>query len=219
MAQASLGVVSVVDAVIADLRSRILSGDLAPGRPLGEVDLAGQYAVARPTVRAAIEALVTAGLLTRGAHTSARVAELTPEDVADVYTSRERLEVEVVRELALMKAAVPEAAAANAAIRDVTPTDVPAVVDLDMRFHTELVGAVGSARTSRLYTLLADEVRLCMAQTQRADLLHVNDIVAEHERILHLIGCGDADGATQTLRTHLRHARDRLVAHVRDVAR
>lgn len=214
MRAAPLGIVSVVDAVTADLRSRILAGELAPGRPLGEVDLAAHYDVARPTVRAAIEALVSAGLLSRGAHKSARVSALSAADIADVYTSRERVEVEVVRELAVAHAAVPAAEAANRAISALDPTDVLAVVDHDMRFHTELINAVGSQRTSRLYELLADEVRLCMAQTQRADLLLVADITREHAEILRQISAGDASAATATLRIHLRQARDRLVEHV-----
>lgn len=214
MAQHSLGVVSIVDAVTTDLRRRILAGELAPGHAIGEVDTATHYSVARPTARAAIEGLVAAGLLTRGAHKSARVATLTAADVADVYTSRERIEAEVVRELALAARTLTDASAANAAIRAVDPRDHVAVVDQDMRFHTALIDAVGSPRTSRVYRLLADEVRLCMAHTQRADLLSVADITAEHDRIVAEIARGDADAATETLRRHLSRARDRLVRHL-----
>lgn len=49
---ARLGVVSVVQAMINDLRSRIFDGELPPGTPLGEVDVAAHYGVARPTAKA-----------------------------------------------------------------------------------------------------------------------------------------------------------------------
>lgn len=214
MSAADLGVVSVVDAVTADLRTRILSGALASSQPLGEVDTAAHYGVARPTVRAAIEALVAAGLLTRGAHKSARVAELGAADAADIYSTRERIEAEVVRELALRRASAPDGERANALLSDMAGEDPLTIVDADMRFHSALVDAVGSPRTSRVYRMLADEVRLCMTRTQSADLLAVSDIAHEHDRILGAIADGDADGAAAILRDHLQRARERLVAHL-----
>ncbi len=216
MSAADLGVVSVVDAVTADLRTRILSGDLASGHPLGEVDTAAHYGVARPTVRAAIEALVAAGLLTRGAHKSARVTELGPADAADIYSTRERIEAEVVRELARRRAGTPDGEAANAQLTGLADADPLSIVDADMRFHAALVDAVGSPRTSRVYRMLADEVRLCMTRTQSAALHTVGDIAREHEQILRSISDGDADRAAAVLRDHLQRARDRLVAHLAD---
>ncbi|MFK4789352.1 GntR family transcriptional regulator [Microbacterium sp. ZW T5_56] len=218
MSAADLGVVSIVDAVTADLRTRILSGTLAAGQPLGEVDTAAHYGVARPTVRAAIEALVAAGLLTRGAHKSARVAELGPADAADIYSTRERIEAEVVRELARRRASAPESERANALLTDLTDADPLTIVDVDMRFHSALVDAVGSPRTSRVYRMLADEVRLCMTRTQSADLLTVADITREHNQILSAITDGDADRAAALLRGHLQRARERLVAHLEHTA-
>lgn len=216
MSVADLGVVSVVDAVTADLRTRILSGDLASGQALGEVDTAAHYGVARPTVRAAIEGLVAAGLLTRGAHKSARVTELGPADAADIYSTRERIEAEVVRELALRRQSTPDGEQANGLLIGMADADTLSIVDADMRFHSALVDAVGSPRTSRVYRMLADEVRLCMTRTQSADLHTVADIAREHDQILHAIADGDADGAATMLRDHLQRARDRLVAHLAD---
>lgn len=209
-----LGVISVVDAVIADLRERILTGDLVPGTALGEVETAAHYAVARPTVRAAIEALVSAGLLTRGAHKSARVTRLTPDDVADIYATRERIETTVVRALAETATRVDAAAQANASIRALDPDDALAIVEADMRFHTALIDAAASPRTSRVYRLLADEVRLCMVQTQSAGLLAVSDITAEHDALLAAIAERDSVGATTVLHSHLGRASERLMRHV-----
>lgn len=211
---ASLGVVSVVDAVTSDLRQRILTGDLTPGEPLGEVDTAAHYAVARPTARAAIEGLVAAGLLTRGPHKSARVAQLQAADVSDVYRTRARVEGNVVRELAATQAVVSSAQEANDRIRATPAADVLQIVDLDMQFHTALIDAVASDRTSRIYRLLADEVRLCMVQTQRADLLAVSDIVTEHATLLQHIAAGESDAAVALLGAHLGRARERLMHHL-----
>ena len=65
MASHSLRVVSTLDALVSSLRQRLLVGELAAGTPLGEVELASDYGVARPTARAALQALVAEGLLRR----------------------------------------------------------------------------------------------------------------------------------------------------------
>lgn len=76
--------------------------------------------------------------------------------------------------------------------------------------HTSLIDALGSPRTSELYGSLAFEVRLCMAQLQGSQQLSPAIIVAEHARLLTLIGDGDAVGAAAMLDEHLGRARELL---------
>jgi len=205
-----IAVVSIIDAVTDDLRGRVLSGELEPGTPLVEVEIAEEYEVARPTAKAAIENLVRERLLERGAHKTARVVRLTPDDARDIYRTRQIVESEVLRTLARERR-VPEAArAANreiAALVDASPREI---VEPDMRFHRSLVDALGSERTSRLYGALASEVVFCMSQVQGAALLPTQIIAAEHDRLLELIEAGDADAAADLLAAHIGRARERL---------
>ena len=209
-----LGVVSVVDAVAADLRARLLAGELAPGDPRTEAEVAAAYDVARTTAKAAIESLVGERLLVRHAHKTARVVALTPDDVVDIYRTRELIEAEVVRRLA-SAGAVPEAARraheAFVASADADPRDL---IGPDMRFHRALVDAIGSERTSRAYAGLTSEVLLCMSHVQGAALLSTDRIVREHAAILDRIADADADGAATALAEHLRGAAERLAALV-----
>lgn len=205
-----LAVVSVVDAVIADLRSRMFDGDLAAGTPLTEADVAETYDVARTTAKAAIESLVSERLLVRSAHKTARVVALTPDDARDVYRTRELIETQVVRHLAGQRLVPDEARRAHhelVALADATP---PELVGPDMRFHRALVDAIGSERTSRAYAALTSEVMLCMSRVQGASLLSTDLIVAEHSRILDHLAAGDADAAAAAVSEHLQRAADRL---------
>jgi DNA-binding GntR family transcriptional regulator len=206
-----ISVVSIIDAVTDDLRGRVLAGELEPGTPLVEVEIAEEYEVARPTAKAAIENLVRERLLERSAHKTARVVRLTPEDARDIYRTRQIVESEVLRTLARERR-VPEAArAANrdiAALVDASPRQI---VEPDMRFHRSLIDALGSERTSRLYGALASEVVFCMSQIQGAALLSTEVIAAEHEELLRLIEKGDADAAAALLSTHIGRAREKLV--------
>lgn len=206
-----VAVVSVIDAVTDDLRTRVLSGELEPEAALAEVDVADTYEVARPTAKAAIENLVRERLLVRSAHKTARVVRLSPDDARDIYRTRAIIEAEALRALAQTRRVPDDARAANAeiaALDDASPRDV---VDPDMRFHRSLIDALGSERTSRVYASLASEVVFCMSQVQGASLLPTALIADEHERLLALIEAGDGDAAAALLREHLARARERLV--------
>ncbi|WP_345472202.1 GntR family transcriptional regulator [Glutamicibacter ectropisis] len=211
---ARLGVVSVVQAVIASLRTRIFSGELTPGTPLGEVEVAAHYQVARPTAKAALENLVASGLLTRNAHQSAKVTRLSATDARDIYRTRAIIEAEAVRLLA-STGQVPEAARqANAEITALSDASPIQIVDPDVRFHAALVQALESSRTSAIYEQLSDEIRLCMTQVQDATLLNTADIAAEHARLLEKIIAGDQEGAAEVLAQHLSNASTRLAEHL-----
>ncbi len=207
-----IAAVSIVDAIAADLRSRVFSGDLGSGGALTETDVATSYEVARPTAKASIEKLVAEGLLDRGTHKTARVVDLGPEAVRDIYVARAYLESEVLRRLARTKDVPQGAVQANrdiAALKSGAPLDV---VEPDMRFHTSLIDAVANERISRMYRSLVGEVRLCMVRVQSLHLLDTELILAEHQKILELIEAGQGEAAAELLDEHLGRARERLVA-------
>jgi DNA-binding GntR family transcriptional regulator len=206
-----VAVVSVIDAVTDDLRTRVLSGELEPEAALAEVDVADTYEVARPTAKAAIENLVRERLLVRSAHKTARVVRLSPDDARDIYRTRAIIEAEALRALAHTRRVPDDARAANAEIAALDGASPRDVVDPDMRFHRSLIDALGSERTSRVYASLASEVVFCMSQVQGASLLPTALIADEHERLLALIEAGDGDAAAALLREHLARARERLV--------
>ena len=205
---------SIVDAVANNLRTRIFGGELTSDIALTETEIAAGYDVARPTAKAAIEKLVSEGLLVRDAHKSARVAELGPDSVRDIYQARAYLESEVLRRLALTGTVPAGAVRANLDIAAVAGGSALAVVEPDMRFHTCLIDAVGNERISRMYRSLVSEVRLCMVRVQTLNLLDTALIQAEHQRLLELIGQGDGAGAAELLDEHLGRARERLAAAI-----
>ena len=209
--EAPLGVVGVVDAVTAQLRGRILSGDIRSGAPLTEAAVSQMFAVARPSAKAAIEQLVAAGLLVRTAHRSARVVGIDSATVRDVYRTRTRLESAALRDLAVTRT-VPQAALdANDEILGMPPGPDPATVDPDLRFHTALIDALDSERTGRMYRSVLDEVRLCMAQVQGRRLLDAAVIAAQHADILDAVASGEGQRAAELLEAHLSSAEERLV--------
>jgi len=209
--EAPLGIVGVVDAVTAQLRGRILGGEIRSGDPVTEAAVSQTFGVARPSAKAAIEQLVASGLLARTAHRSARVVGIDPETVRDVYRTRARLESAALRDLAATKTVPSAALDANAEILAMPSGPDPATVDPDLRFHTALIDALESERTGRMYRSVLDEVRLCMAQVQGRRLLDASVIAAQHAEILDAVASGDGQRAADLLDAHLSSAEERLV--------
>lgn len=139
-----------MDAIVADVRWRIYEGDLAQGAALTEAEVAGNYDVARPTAKAAIERLVAETLLEGGAHKTARVKMLGANAVRDIYVARSILESEMVRRLAGTATVPPAAVLANTENIARIPQPATALIDPDMEFHTALIDAMGNTRTSAM---------------------------------------------------------------------
>jgi len=203
-----LNTVSVVDALTASLRSRVLDGHIDAGVGLTETDVANDYEVSRPTAKTAISQLVQEGLLRREAHRSAHVPSLSRADVEDLFLVRIPLELEVVSRLA--GTAIPQAAADAVTELTNVPTEAghSRFVEADLRFHRALVGALDSPRLNRLYQALSGEIHLSMVQSRHA--LGRDRIVAEHSGVLDALVQGDAELAETLMRAHLEGARDAL---------
>lgn len=206
----SIVVLSVIDAVVEDLKAQILNQELAPGTPLTEVEVATRYDVARATAKAAIERLVAEKVLVRKNHKTARVVTLGPEDARDIYQTRGYLESEALRRLAARREVPPAALAANAEIELAWQQGRWDTADADLRFHTAIVDGLHSPRSSAAYGLLAFEVRLCLAQLEVSHLLGPEVIAADHSRIMREIERGDSSAATAMLHEHLARARELL---------
>jgi DNA-binding GntR family transcriptional regulator len=207
--------ISATEAVAATLRDRIFNGVIEPGARLPELELAGDFGVARPTVRAAIQTLCHEGLLQRERNRSAFVPKLTDADVLDLFSVRIPLECLIVREVLERNAPLDGVEEAIAELAKLTPrSSWSSVVNADHGFHRALVRATGSPRLERLYLSLAGEIKLCVAQLRPA-WSSPAEMAAEHRAVLDVIEAGDVDDAVERMTGHLERAVHDLTARVR----
>ena len=82
------------------LRQEVLTGHLAPGERLVELDLAQRYGCGRAGVRSALVALEKEGLVDRRANRGATVRRITVAEAIQVTEARAALEVLVARHAA-----------------------------------------------------------------------------------------------------------------------
>lgn len=188
------------------LRADILEGAVRPGSQLHEVELAESFGVSRGPVREALQRLIQEGLLRAEPHRGVFVPVMTSDDVEDIYLVREALESTAVRQIMASTRAVGTADDLDAvcmAMRAAEDADDwQQVANLDLDFHTTLVGAARSPRLERSFTTVISETRLCLGMLTSA----TDDLVEEHRRIADALRGKDVELALAVLGTHFRDA-------------
>ncbi|WIX99715.1 GntR family transcriptional regulator [Amycolatopsis mongoliensis] len=199
------------DALVAEVRRRILSGELAPGTPLTEQGLATTFGVARPTVRSALQELVARHLVERSDSRSLRVPVLTGDDVRDLFTVRLPLELTAARLIVGQRRSLDGVSAALAVLEALPATaGWSERVEAHTAFHLALVDAAGSVRLSRIYPPLQEEMQLCLARL-RGSYPDPGELAVEHRRLLEAIASGNPASAEAEMRDHLERARSGLL--------
>ncbi len=208
----ALQTTSTRDALVAEVRRLILSGELAPGASLTETMLASMFGVARPTIRSALQELVARNLAQRASGRSLIVPVLTEDDVRDLFFVRTPLELEAVRTIVESGASLAEPERLLARMAALGPdTSWADRVELHTEFHIALIAAAGSPRLNRIYPAMQEEMQLCLAQLQPF-YPGGDTLAAEHRRLLAAIGSGDVAVAQAEMRDHLAVAVGHLAA-------
>jgi DNA-binding GntR family transcriptional regulator len=201
---------STVDALSQALRGRILDGDLPPGTPLREEALAGEYDVARHSLRSALRALQGEGLVQILPNRGARVTSLSREDVRGLSDLRVALEVEAAR-MALERCGgrLPESvhsAAERLAVlcRRKRPS-WGAVAEAHEQLHHEIVRAAQSPRMAAVHRQAGAELRLFVLQLPPSWTFE--RIAADHLRLVESL---ERDGP-DALRPHIAESTEALL--------
>lgn len=198
-----------IDRIVARLRERILTGQLAGGVPLRQEAIAAEFGVSRIPVREALSRLEAEGLVTRVHHRGCVVSSLSLADL------EESLEIRIGLEARALRLAIPKMKAADhAAIAEVleryagasTPTQWS---ELNLEFHLALYRPSGMPRLVRM---IEDLIR----GTDRYMRVYVSFIVgrdeplAEHRGILRACREREVARAVKLLEGHIEGTRRAL---------
>ncbi len=203
---------SLPDAVYDAVRQNIVTAAVDPGTLVTETAIALEYGVARPTAKAALERLVSEGLLTRQAHKTARVPVLDRDDIVDLYANRALIEQEAIQNLAKLGVVPSDALILHRELLDsVRLDDRAALASTDIDFHRALVLGQSSPRLARMHGLIMGEIELGIGQVQAHQLMTPADVAEQHEGILDALKAGDIALSGRLTREHIFTARDRLL--------
>ncbi|WP_165359508.1 FadR/GntR family transcriptional regulator [Lichenibacterium minor] len=204
------------------LQALILQGGLAAGDRLpSQRDLAARLGVSRPSLREAMAALETMGLVVvrvgSGVYVAPPALRAPPWRFADRCSLRDVYEARLGLEgyAARLAAGRMDGAGAlrldeevNAMASSLERGDVAAMALADARFHDlvvefasnpVLIGMVGPMRD-----MMVESQRLPMARADR-----LSETLVEHRAVASRLREGDAAGAERAMASHIRGAADR----------
>ena len=198
-----------VDEVYKALLDAISDGTLAPGSRITQEDIAEQMNVSRSPVLQALRLLKKDGLLEEAPGRGLLVVRLDPVRIGHLYRVRGALDALAARLAAEQGATLPlslieqgRAAAAS--------TDVKAMIDADMAFHTAIYEASGNPLIIENSSLHWIHLRRVMGAVLQHRVAR-ESIWDEHEAILNAIHRGDASEAAALSEHHSNMARQTLL--------
>jgi len=202
--------------VAADLRRRILAGDLAPGQRLKIDDLASMCEVSHMPVREALRELEGEGVLDVTPHRGAVVRGVDARFVRNFYDLRAAIEGMLTERCAenIDDAGVARLEQEVAAFERAGPGRPEVLVAINRRLHDVVNEVADNPEALRMLAqgrVLADALRVRYGYgTGR-----VETIVAEHRALLRAITRRDVAKAGEVARRHCVRARDDLLARMR----
>jgi DNA-binding GntR family transcriptional regulator len=196
------------------LRERVLAGGFVPGERLVEAAIARQLGISRGPVREALAKLREEGLVRDEPRRGWFVADLTPEDIAEIYEVRSAIESRAARLIATrrddgafarLESLVEELRAAAA------DDDRARFADLDFELHENLTRLSRNRRLHRVFLTHAGVLRTLLRLEITTQYESLDGILAEHEQLLGEILSRDGARAEAACELHLEQARERVI--------
>jgi len=203
---------SISEAVTDTLRSAVLNGQLKPGQKLPQAEIAEQLGVSRIPLRDALRRLEVEGLVLMDDRRGARVAEVSMEELDEIFQMRILLEP-TCAEAAVGKLTDEEADRLIKLLvaMDETDTAEPLhAMSARRDFYQELYSMSGRPRITETILLLRDHV------SRFHVLRHDDGCIHAHQALRACIENRNGEAAGKVVRDHLMEAhRDQVSEAVR----
>jgi DNA-binding GntR family transcriptional regulator len=179
------------------LLAQIVGGTLAPGAQISERTWAVKFGVAQASIREAINILANDGFVTKESGRSARVVNLSEEDVVQLYEVRAGLEGMAAYLAASVNADVSQLRSIVQEMRRASEErDSKALTDWDLKFHLELCRISGNSHllnhAQKILRPFFAFVRMRVSVSGQGTSAWGQDVDA-HRRIVDLIQEGEAE--------------------------
>lgn len=195
-----------------NLRSAVLTLDIAPGERISERGLEARFHASRTPVRAALSRLEREGLILHEGR-SWTVTPIDLDEIAALAELRGVLEPAAAR-LAVQRATAEQLDEVRAHLDGLRPTpDQQAGIRMGSTFHLDLA-ALGGNR------FVTDAIADALTRLERTRWIEVRTPEArdaaweEHSTILDAVRDGDADRAASLLAAHVAGTNDRLISWI-----
>jgi DNA-binding GntR family transcriptional regulator len=200
------------EAVLAELRRAIASGQLRPGQPIAQATVAEHLGVSRVPLREALKILQGEGQVEYQPHHGYSVTRLDLDDLREAYRIRQLLETEAAR-ISVPRFGLQEVRDLAQAARQVDDAgddeDYATMAAANRRFHFLLVEGAGMPRLTHLVRILWDATDVYRS-FYYADADNRQRVRAEHAGIVKAVAEGDVEAVVRQLDEHRQNAIDEI---------
>jgi DNA-binding GntR family transcriptional regulator len=203
---------SLHDEVAARLRERIFAGELPPGSFLDEVKLAEQLEISRTPLREALKVLTAEGLVRHEPRRGCFVAEVTEQDLDEIFPVIALLEGRCAFE------AAQHATDADLAVledlhdklaRHAKAKRINAYYETNYAIHEAIIALAGNRWLAGVIGDLRKILKLARQQQLHAPG-RLEQSLSEHLAVFAALKARDPEGADAAMRTHLTRQREAL---------
>ncbi|MEC2343640.1 GntR family transcriptional regulator [Paenibacillus barengoltzii] len=195
---------SISEQIYLSLKSKILTGELAPGTRLLVLEIARQFQVSQAPVREALERLKQEGLITGIRNKGSVVSNITSKEIRDLFILREIIEGYAVRTTmpTLTEADYEELEAMIQRMeKAVEQNDTLRILELDMDFHGFFYKRCDNQAILELWNHMRTKVMRFMAISNRH---HTTEMLADwHRRLIDALRTGDSEAAEAAFIEHM----------------
>lgn len=191
--------------ILSTLENEILSGRLAPGARLEEIELAERFNCSRTPIREALRQLASEALVTMRPRQPAMVAALSARKLLEMFQVMAELEGLCARMAARRATAeqLQRLRATQVELQACANTDrIDDFYEANRRFHEVIYEASQNeflAEQTRSLRNRVSTYRKLVTQKLRRRL----DTIDEHEQVIAAIAAGDSDAAARAMTTHV----------------
>jgi len=198
-----------------ELERRIISGEIAAGTKLNEVEVAAALGVSRGPVREAFSALSQAGLVRVEKNRGVFVRQVSLEEANEFYEVRAALEG-LIGKLAARRISIDEIEQLRAVVRRMHQTQKSRRADeyfvLNVEFHDVLARAARNNALLAHYRGVVNQLDLYRRATITHGVENIPLSTLEHEAIVEAVAARDEQRAEALLTEHVLVSRARLHA-------
>ena len=204
---------SLHDEAAVELRERIFSGALAPGVFLDEVALSMELQISRTPLREALKVLTAEGLVRHEPRRGCFVAEVTAQDLDEIFPVIALLEGRCAHEAALRASDADLAALQglhDKLARHAKARRINDYYSANFEIHETIIALAGNRWLAQTIGALRKIVKLARLQQLHAPG-RLEQSLAEHLAVFAALKARDPEGAEAAMRTHL--LRQRVALH------
>lgn len=207
---------SLPDRIVETLRRSIISGSLPSGTRLLETGLAQELDVSRGALREALRTLQLEGLVESRHNRGSFVAQISEQDIREIYSLRSLLEGLAVRRVT--EQATPDQVQAlqrlvDEMIETARAGDERHTNDLDLQLHKTIWEMSGHQRLCQILSSMQSQIRMFLSvNTQLYEELV--DYISDHQQIVDAIRSRNADEAERIMKYHIESSGNTILDYV-----